>query len=70
MSAFYHAFLLRLRRVNNAGRPVWRFSVEAPGGPENRHFQNLDELCAFLQECIREAEELERRPPILPGGDG
>jgi hypothetical protein len=69
MSAFYQSFLLRLRRVNNAGRPVWRFSVESPASPENLHFQNLDELCAFLLDCIQEAEEIERHHLVLPGDD-
>ena len=69
MSLFYQSFLLRLRRVDNAGRPVWRFTVECTGSPEDHHFQNLDGLCAFLLECIREAEEIERDHHVPPGVD-
>jgi hypothetical protein len=69
MSTFYQSFLLRLRRVNNAGRPVWRFSLESAGSPENHQFQNLDELYAFLLECMQEVEEVERPHRPAPDGD-
>ena len=32
----YHAYLLRLRRVENAGQPVWRFSLEQPAADAAR----------------------------------
>ena len=63
MVVSYLSFLLRLRRVDNAGKPVWRISAEVPGCPENRHFKSLEDLCIYLLECIKEAEELEKPDP-------
>jgi hypothetical protein len=48
----YQSYLLRLRRVDNAGQPVWRFSLESPGSHERRVFGSLEELFAFLETQI------------------
>jgi hypothetical protein len=52
----YHAYLLRLRRVENAGQPVWRFSLERPGRVERHHFDQLIEVVAYLQQQMRRDE--------------
>ena len=49
----YQAYLLRLRRVDNAGQPVWRFSLEQPGRGERRQFDRLAEVFEFLQQQMQ-----------------
>jgi len=49
----YHAYLLRLRRVDNAGRPVWRFSLEQPGRGERHSFDRLIEVFDYLQQQMQ-----------------
>lgn len=49
----YQAYLLRLRRVDNAGQPVWRFSLERPGSGEPRNFDRLVEVFDFLQQQMQ-----------------
>jgi hypothetical protein len=47
----YQAFLLRLRRLDNDGQPVWRISLESPGSAsEHWAFANLEALVTFLTE--------------------
>jgi hypothetical protein len=46
--ATYRSYLLRLRQVNNAGRPTWRVSLESPGSRTQIHFDTLAALCAYL----------------------
>jgi hypothetical protein len=47
----YQAYLLRLRRLDNDGQPVWRISLESPGsGGEHWAFANLEALVTFLTE--------------------
>jgi hypothetical protein len=46
----YLAYLLRLWRVNDDGKPVWRASLENPHTGERRGFANLELLFAFLEE--------------------
>jgi hypothetical protein len=48
----YQAYLLRLRRVENAGRPVWRFSLERPGRGERQLFDRLGDVFEYLQQQI------------------
>jgi hypothetical protein len=49
----YQVYLLRLRRANNAGQPVWRFSLERPGHGERRNFDQLAEVFGFLQQQMQ-----------------
>ena len=51
--ANYHAYLLRLRRVDNAGQPVWRFSLERPGQGERHNFDQLIDVLNFLQQQMQ-----------------
>lgn len=48
-SPSYLSYLIRLRRVDNGGQPLWRISLEAPGAGERRNFAELEELVAFLR---------------------
>jgi hypothetical protein len=45
----YLSYLIRLRRVDNGGQPLWRISLEAPGAGERENFAELDDLVAFLR---------------------
>jgi hypothetical protein len=44
----YFAYLLRLWRVDDDEAPVWRASLQRPGGEERHGFASLDELFAYL----------------------
>ena len=46
----YLAYLLRLWRVNDDGKPVWRASLESPHTGERHGFANLEALFDFLEE--------------------
>ena len=46
----YQAYLLRLRRVENAGQPVWRFSLEQPGRGDRQQFDRLGDVFEYLQQ--------------------
>ena len=46
----YLAYLLRLWRVSDDGKPVWRASLENPHTGERHGFANLELLFAFLEE--------------------
>jgi hypothetical protein len=55
----YLAYLLRLWRVNDDGKPVWRASLESPHTGERRGFANLELLFAFLEEKTVELAQRE-----------
>ncbi|NLG28352.1 MAG: hypothetical protein GX557_10600 [Chloroflexi bacterium] len=46
----YRAYLLRLWRVEEAGCPNWRASIEEVRTRERHGFANLDALLAWLRE--------------------
>jgi hypothetical protein len=46
----YHAYLLRLWRVNTGPATVWHASLEDPRTGERTGFADLQGLCAFLEE--------------------
>ena len=48
----YYSYLLRLRWVENAGRPTWRISLEEPGSQTQIQFVSLAAVCAYLTEQI------------------
>jgi hypothetical protein len=52
----YRSYLLRLRRVDDAGRQTWRASLEAPGSGNQIYFENLEALCAYLATQMRPTE--------------
>jgi hypothetical protein len=54
--AGYHAFLLRLRRWSDGGRPVWRFTLEQPGQDGQLLFSSLEELHGFLLALVEPGE--------------
>ena len=55
----YHAYLLRLWRVNTDRRKVWHASLEDPHTGERRGFADLIELFAFLEERTNNADQLD-----------
>jgi hypothetical protein len=53
----YAAYLLRLRRSDQAGQPIWRASLENPRDARRLDFANLDALIAFLRDRFGQAEQ-------------
>ena len=45
----YQAYLLRLRRADNAGWPNWWVSLDSPTTGECRNFADMDGLFVFLK---------------------
>ncbi len=56
----YTSYLLRLWRVNNSGRPVWRASLENTRTGERHGFADPASLFAFLNQVTQ--------PPLEPQG--
>ena len=52
----YQAFLLRVRRTDNLGCPVWRISLERPGRPGQVQLESLSALCAYLEAQMQTTE--------------
>ena len=46
----YHAYLLRLWRVQYQGQIQWRASLESPHTGERQSFASLEQLFTFLSE--------------------
>jgi hypothetical protein len=57
----YLAYLLRLWRVNDDGKAVWRASLESPHTGERHGFANLERLFAFLEEKTAELAQGEEQ---------
>ena len=55
-SPTYRSYLLRLWWADNAGQPVWRFSLEVPGSRTQLHFESLRTLCVYLAQQLSLAE--------------
>jgi hypothetical protein len=55
----YLSYLIRLRRVDNGGHPLWRITLEAPGGAERHtaNFGNLEALVDFLRMEMEPASD-------------
>lgn len=51
-SAPYVAYLLRVWRADNGGRPVWRFSLESREW--RQVFASAEELLAFLKTATND----------------
>jgi hypothetical protein len=49
----YEAYLLRLWPVEQNGDVRWRASLREVGSGEQRGFENLDALCAYLERVTR-----------------
>jgi hypothetical protein len=54
----YHAYLLRLWRVNTGHSTVWHASLEDSRTGERRGFADLSMLFVFLEEQIINADQL------------
>jgi hypothetical protein len=44
----YASYLLRLRKSDQDGRPVWRASLESTADGQRTDFASVEELVAFL----------------------
>ncbi len=49
-SGVYHAYLLRLWRVQYQGQTQWRASLESPHTGERQSFASLEQCFTFLRE--------------------
>ena len=56
----YRSYLLRLRYFDDAGRPLWRISLQEPGQGEEIHFLNLAELDGFLAKIMAPGKKTDR----------
>lgn len=54
LSKHYVAFLIRLWREEPG---VWRGMLENPQTGERHHFQNVNQLLAFLRNQVKECDE-------------
>ena len=59
----YQSFLLRLWQSDEAGRLVWRASLESADGGQRHGFSNLPGLFAYLEAAC---EALEQRRDTGP----
>ena len=66
----YQSFLLRLWQSDEAGRLVWRASLESADGGQRHGFSNLPGLFAYL-EAVCEAldQQRETSPSPMTGPD-
>ncbi len=55
----YLAYLLRLWRVEEGGKSIWRASLQSPQTRERRGFASLDALFDFLQQQTDASSDLE-----------
>jgi hypothetical protein len=53
----YHAYLLRLWRVNTGRAAVWHASLEDPRTGERKGFADLRGLLTFLEEQTDKADQ-------------
>ncbi|MFQ5400196.1 MAG: hypothetical protein ACE5E7_11435 [Anaerolineae bacterium] len=53
----YLAYMLRLWRAEQDGRPVWRASVESPYTGERQGFSDLGQFIQFLEEITAEPSD-------------
>ncbi|MEZ4619997.1 MAG: hypothetical protein R2867_31460 [Caldilineaceae bacterium] len=56
----YFAYLLRLRRVDNAGHMEWVITLHEPGSDHEYRFADLIDLIYFLHATIRAPKEENR----------
>ena len=54
-AAAYDAYLLRVWRADNDGRPVWRFVLQPTGGGPPEIFYSPYELLSFLLSIDRKS---------------
>ena len=56
----YLAYMLRLWRVDDGARLVWRASLESPHSGERRAFADLEDLFSFLHQRTEVSPDLAR----------
>jgi len=54
---FPQAYLLRLRRLDNGGQPLWLFILESTDGRSQHRFRDLAALTEFLAQMTGEGDE-------------
>jgi len=59
----YRAYLLRVWRVQQADRAVWRASLEDPHTGERRGFASLAQLIDYLQQTLEKQPRNEEAQP-------
>ena len=50
----YRSYLLRLWMADDNGDQLWRLSLEDPFSGERRGFANLEDLCTYLEEKMKD----------------
>jgi hypothetical protein len=66
----YLSYLLRLWRVSDEEKAVWRASLESPHTGERRGFANLAELFTFLEKEVSHVAQGQTAPNAdKKGGD-
>ena len=55
----YYSFLIRLRRVNDAGQVQWRVTLVEPGSAAEVRFADVAALCRFLARWVEIAGNAE-----------
>ncbi|MBI9050146.1 MAG: hypothetical protein JEZ00_12045 [Anaerolineaceae bacterium] len=56
-SADYIAYMLRLWRVMDHSKEIWRASLESPGAGNRYSFSNVDDLLDFLRKEMKSDEQ-------------
>ncbi|MCB0188407.1 MAG: hypothetical protein KDE31_29255 [Caldilineaceae bacterium] len=51
----YHAYLLRLRHLDNAGQAQWVITLQEAGSDRERHFADLIALISFLNDRMNDS---------------
>jgi hypothetical protein len=62
----YLSYLLRLWRVSDEEKAVWRASLESPHTGERRGFANLADLFTFLEKETGHAARTRTRKEVCP----
>ena len=52
----YLAYMLRMWRISDHSKEVWRASLESPGAGMRYNFTTIDDLIEFLRNEITDAE--------------
>jgi hypothetical protein len=65
----YHAYLLRLWRITDRGRAVWRASLDVPGEATRHTFASFPDLVRFLAAQIHQPIPWPHPPLTDPDDD-
>jgi hypothetical protein len=48
----YRSYLIRFRLADNGGQPTWHVTLQEPGTREERPFESLAALHAYLEDAV------------------